>query len=264
MISESDKTRISDAIRAAEARTAGEIFCVIARHSSDYRLVPIVWAAAIALLAPLPLVVSDPLAGGGRLPVAIVGLRRGGARAVASEGAVSHRAASRQARAGPRRGHAPILRARAGQDRAPHRRSHLRLDGRALRGNRRRRRHQRKSRAASLGRGDQRRSPRPSRPAGRQTASWQQSSNAGRCSAAHFPPGALQARRAAGQAPGNLVRCVQTTTRCPARAASSGFAAKGRPAERYGRPGSAAIRQGGARTRVCADGISAARAGARY
>jgi putative membrane protein len=56
MISGSDKTRIADAIRAAEARTAGEIFCVIARHSSDYRLVPIAWAAAVALLTPLPLV----------------------------------------------------------------------------------------------------------------------------------------------------------------------------------------------------------------
>jgi len=53
MISESDKTRIADAIRAAEARTAGEIFCVIARHSSDYWLVPIAWAAAVALLTPL-------------------------------------------------------------------------------------------------------------------------------------------------------------------------------------------------------------------
>jgi putative membrane protein len=56
MISESDKTRIADAIRTAEAHTAGEIFCVIARHSSDYRLVPIAWAAAVALLTPLPLV----------------------------------------------------------------------------------------------------------------------------------------------------------------------------------------------------------------
>jgi putative membrane protein len=56
MISESDKTRIADAIRAAETRTAGEIFCVIARHSSDYRLVPIAWAVAVALLTPLPLV----------------------------------------------------------------------------------------------------------------------------------------------------------------------------------------------------------------
>jgi putative membrane protein len=56
MISQSDKTRIADAIRAAETRTAGEIFCVIARHSSDYRLVPVAWAAAVALLTPLPLV----------------------------------------------------------------------------------------------------------------------------------------------------------------------------------------------------------------
>jgi len=56
VISEADKTRVAAAIRAAEARTDGEIFCVIARHSSDYRLVPMAWAAAIALLAPLPLV----------------------------------------------------------------------------------------------------------------------------------------------------------------------------------------------------------------
>jgi putative membrane protein len=55
MISESDKARIADAIRAVEARTAGEIFCVIARHSGDYRLVPVAWAAAAALLVPLPL-----------------------------------------------------------------------------------------------------------------------------------------------------------------------------------------------------------------
>jgi uncharacterized membrane protein len=54
MITQSEKTRVSDAIRDAESRTAGEIFCVIARHSSDYRLVPIAWAAAIALFAPFP------------------------------------------------------------------------------------------------------------------------------------------------------------------------------------------------------------------
>jgi len=56
MITESDKTRISDAIRNAESRTAGEIFCVVARHSSDYRLVPVAWAAASALFAPLPFI----------------------------------------------------------------------------------------------------------------------------------------------------------------------------------------------------------------
>jgi putative membrane protein len=56
MITESDKLRIAEAIRNAEARTAGEIYCVIARHSSDYRLVPIVWASAIALFAPMPFI----------------------------------------------------------------------------------------------------------------------------------------------------------------------------------------------------------------
>jgi putative membrane protein len=56
MIAASDKARISAAIRKAESNTDGEIFCVIARHSSDYRLVPIAWAASIALFAPLPLI----------------------------------------------------------------------------------------------------------------------------------------------------------------------------------------------------------------
>ncbi len=55
MITDNERTRISAAIRDAEARTAGEIFCVIARRSSDYRLVPLAWAAGIALFSPLPL-----------------------------------------------------------------------------------------------------------------------------------------------------------------------------------------------------------------
>jgi len=54
MISDTDKLRVSAAIRAAESGTAGEIFCVIARHSSDYRLVPVAWAGVAALFAPLP------------------------------------------------------------------------------------------------------------------------------------------------------------------------------------------------------------------
>jgi len=56
MITQAEKTRISDAIRTAESRTAGEIFCVVARHSSDYRLVPIAWAAALALFVPAPFI----------------------------------------------------------------------------------------------------------------------------------------------------------------------------------------------------------------
>lgn len=57
MISDADKKRISEAIRLAESKTAGEIFCVIARQSGGYRLVPVAWAAALALLVPFPLLV---------------------------------------------------------------------------------------------------------------------------------------------------------------------------------------------------------------
>jgi putative membrane protein len=56
MISEADKARVVDAIRAAEASTSGEIFCVIAQQSSDYRLVPLAWAALLALVVPAPLI----------------------------------------------------------------------------------------------------------------------------------------------------------------------------------------------------------------
>src|SRR5262245_1551197 len=56
MISDGDKRRIAEAIRAAEEKTAGEIFCVIAQACGDYRLVPIAWAALVALAVPLPLI----------------------------------------------------------------------------------------------------------------------------------------------------------------------------------------------------------------
>ena len=53
MIDDADRARVSAAIHAAEANTAGEIFCVIARQSGDHRLVPVAWAAAASLGAPL-------------------------------------------------------------------------------------------------------------------------------------------------------------------------------------------------------------------
>ena len=56
MITQADKERISHAIQAAEANTSGEIFCVLARHCGQYRLVPIAWAAALALIVPSPLI----------------------------------------------------------------------------------------------------------------------------------------------------------------------------------------------------------------
>jgi putative membrane protein len=61
LISPADKDRISASIAAAERKTAGEIFCVIARQCGDYRTVPLVWAAGLALLLPLPLILLSPL-----------------------------------------------------------------------------------------------------------------------------------------------------------------------------------------------------------
>lgn len=47
---------IAAAIAAAEAKTSGEIFCVLARQVSAYRDVSLIWAAAAALILPLGLI----------------------------------------------------------------------------------------------------------------------------------------------------------------------------------------------------------------
>lgn len=49
---------IEAAVRAAEARTTGEIYCVVAQESSDYHGTPIAWGAAVALLAPAALLLA--------------------------------------------------------------------------------------------------------------------------------------------------------------------------------------------------------------
>ncbi len=54
-LSEGDRARVRDAIAAAEARTAGELFVVVARVSDDYRFIPLLWATLAALAVPLPL-----------------------------------------------------------------------------------------------------------------------------------------------------------------------------------------------------------------
>lgn len=65
----SDLAAIEAAVREAEARTSGEIYCVVAEESSDYGETPIAWAAGVALLAPALLLlggvhvsVPDPFA----------------------------------------------------------------------------------------------------------------------------------------------------------------------------------------------------------
>jgi putative membrane protein len=56
MLSRTDKERISAAITAAEEKTSGEIFCVLAHDVAQYREVPLVWGAVAALVGP-PLLV---------------------------------------------------------------------------------------------------------------------------------------------------------------------------------------------------------------
>jgi len=51
-----DHERIAAAIAASEARTSGEIFCVVAGRVSAYRDIRLGWAALAALLLPLALI----------------------------------------------------------------------------------------------------------------------------------------------------------------------------------------------------------------
>ncbi|CAN5157017.1 TPM domain-containing protein [soil metagenome] len=55
-ITPDDHARITAAIQAAEAKTSGEVFCVLAHRVSSYRDVSLGWAAAAALIAPLLLI----------------------------------------------------------------------------------------------------------------------------------------------------------------------------------------------------------------
>jgi len=57
MLSDADHARIDQAIKAAEARTSGEISCVVTGEVSQYREIPLAYAAGVALILPPLLVV---------------------------------------------------------------------------------------------------------------------------------------------------------------------------------------------------------------
>ena len=52
IISKADHQRIAEAVRAAEANTNGEVFCIVTQEVSQYREIPLAWAAAAALIVP--------------------------------------------------------------------------------------------------------------------------------------------------------------------------------------------------------------------
>ena len=53
-----DLSAIEAAVREAETRTTGEIYCVVSEESSDYGETPLAYAAGVALLAPAILLVA--------------------------------------------------------------------------------------------------------------------------------------------------------------------------------------------------------------
>jgi putative membrane protein len=55
-LTEADNLRVAEAIRAAEAKTSAELFCVVTPEVSNYRFVPFGWASALALFVPFPLI----------------------------------------------------------------------------------------------------------------------------------------------------------------------------------------------------------------
>jgi len=57
-LSPSDLAAIEAAVRQAEARTTGEIYCVVTEESSHYGETAIAWAAAVALLGPALLLLA--------------------------------------------------------------------------------------------------------------------------------------------------------------------------------------------------------------
>jgi len=52
LLSPADLAIVEAAIRDAEAKTSGEIYCIVAEESSDYHATPLAWAVGVALLAP--------------------------------------------------------------------------------------------------------------------------------------------------------------------------------------------------------------------
>ncbi|HEY1747910.1 MAG TPA: TPM domain-containing protein [Xanthobacteraceae bacterium] len=51
-----DHAAVAAAIAAAEKKTSAQFVCVLARASSDYVHIPIIWATVLALLTPWPLI----------------------------------------------------------------------------------------------------------------------------------------------------------------------------------------------------------------
>ncbi|XOV85512.1 MAG: TPM domain-containing protein [bacterium] len=52
LLTQTELSRVSDAIAAVEAQTDAELVTVLARQADDYRYIPTLWAALLALVSP--------------------------------------------------------------------------------------------------------------------------------------------------------------------------------------------------------------------
>ena len=59
-LTDDDRQRIESAIAEAERRTSGELVAVVAQSAGDYRSVPLLWPALVALLLPAILLTIEP------------------------------------------------------------------------------------------------------------------------------------------------------------------------------------------------------------
>ena len=55
VIGPADRARIEDAVARAEQRTSAEFVCVVMRQADEWNVVPLLWAALVALAVPWPL-----------------------------------------------------------------------------------------------------------------------------------------------------------------------------------------------------------------
>lgn len=92
-MTEAERRKVEAAVRAAEETTRGEIYCVIAGESSEYRETPLAWAAVAALAGPAVLLlagvqVSVPDVFGGAWTAAQIGAAAEAAARTALVGAL--------------------------------------------------------------------------------------------------------------------------------------------------------------------------------
>lgn len=71
-ITPAEHARLWREIRAAEEKTAAEIYVVVAHSADDFRLVPLLWAAAVALILPWILWFAGGLTIGLILPLQVL------------------------------------------------------------------------------------------------------------------------------------------------------------------------------------------------